>query len=257
MTASTNPTISPSAPVAVVTGAAGGIGATISARLVRDGHTVAMLDTAAAVHPTCKEVDGAYSAQLDVTDAVAVRRVLDGIRHDLDGLDVLVNCAGTAHRSSFAATTADEFMADVRSNLLGTFLACQAAVFPHMQHAGQGRLINIASISGKTGGTGPVHPDGAGGRSGPGYASAKAGVINLTRWMAREVGRFGITSNAVAPGPIISPMTHNATYDASDIPLGRLGTTEEVADAVAWLAGDGARYINGTVVDVDGGLTRA
>jgi len=198
MTSSTHPAMSPSAPVAVGTGAA------ISARLVRDGHTVALLDTAAAVHPTCKEVDGAYSAQLDVTDAVAVRRVLDGIRDDLDGLEVLVNCAGTAHRSSFAATTADEYMADVRSNLLGTFLACQAAVFPHMQHAGQGRLINIASISGKTGGTGPVHPDGAGGRSGRATRPRKRGSSTSPGgWPGKSVGLASpVTPSHPGPSPL-------------------------------------------------------
>lgn len=246
-----------SALVAAVTGAAGGIGAAIAARLVTDGYAVAMFDLNSAVHTTCGEIAAARAAALDVTDSAAVRAAVDDTVAALGRLDVVVNCAGTAHRSSFADTTATEFMGDLRTNLLGSFLVCQAAVFPHMAEAGHGRLINIASISGKTGGTGPVHADGSGGRSGAGYASAKAGVINLTRWIAREVGQLGITSNAVAPGPITTPMTDGHRYDTTDIPVGRLGTPDEVADAVAWLAGSGTGYVNGTVVDVDGGLTRA
>ncbi|MGH3434874.1 MAG: SDR family NAD(P)-dependent oxidoreductase [Sciscionella sp.] len=244
-------------PVAAVTGAAGGIGAAIATRLVHDGFSVALLDIADTVHTTCNEINGARSAQLDVADRHEVRRVMDEIVDEVGALGVVVNCAGTAHRTSFADTSPEEFMADVRTNLLGTFLICQAAVFPHMQRARRGRLINVASVSGKTGGTGPAHVDGSGGRSGAGYASAKAGVINLTRWIAREVGRLGITSNAVAPGPITTAMTEGQRYDTSEIPMGRLGTPEEVAGAVAWLACDEAGYVNGTVIDVDGGLTRA
>ncbi len=203
------------------------------------------------------ELDATHAEVLDVTDGAVVRTVIDEVAERFGGIDVMVNCAGTAHRTSFADTTAEEFMADVSTNMLGTFLCCQAAVFPYMEKARYGRLINIASISGKTGGTGPVHADGSGGRSGVAYASSKAGVINMTRWIAREVGRLGITSNVVAPGPIATQMTAGHAYDTSEIPAGRLGTPEEVADAVAWLATPGAGYVNGTVIDVDGGLTRA
>ncbi|WP_051342540.1 SDR family NAD(P)-dependent oxidoreductase [Pseudonocardia spinosispora] len=247
----------PAGAVAAVTGAAGGIGAAIAARLTADGYAVALLDISDAVHLTRDDIGAPLSARLDVTDREDVQHVLAEVIKATGRLDVLVNCAGTAHRSSFADTSAQEFLRDINTNLLGTFLTCQAAVFPHMRAAGRGRLINIASVSGKTGGIGSVHADGSGGRSGAGYASAKAGVINLTRWIAREVGHLGITSNAVAPGPIATAMTDGHHYDTANIPIGRLGTPEEVADAVSWLAGRGAGYVNGIVLDVDGGLTRA
>jgi 3-oxoacyl-[acyl-carrier protein] reductase len=237
--------------VAIVTGSNGGIGSVICRQLTAAGHRVVGVDRAAVQTPACE------TYLLDVTSPDQVREVVDDIARRFGRIDVLVNCAGTAHRGSFAGTTAKEFMTDVESSLLGTFLMSQAVVFPHMEKAASGRIINIASISGKTGGTGPVSPDGSAGRSGPGYAAAKAGVINLTRWMARDVGRLNITCNTVAPGPIQTVLTAGHAYDVQDIPLRRLGTADDVADAVTWLAGAGTGYVSGTVIDVDGGLVRA
>jgi 3-oxoacyl-[acyl-carrier protein] reductase len=235
----------------IITGGSGGIGRAIADRFPRE--RLALFDA----NPKVTTVGAAHAEVLDATDADAVRRAVDEVARGFGGIEVVVNCAGTAHRTSFADTMPEEFMADVRTNLLGTFLSCQAAVFPHMREARHGRLINIASVSGKTGGIGPVHADGSGGRSGAAYAASKAGVINLTRWIAREVGHLGITSNAVAPGPIATPMTDGHAYNTDEIPAGRLGTPQEVAEAVTWLAAPGAGYVNGTVIDVDGGLTRA
>jgi 3-oxoacyl-[acyl-carrier protein] reductase len=237
-------------PVALVTGAAGGIGSAIVTRLAADGLAVAAVDRV-------ESSGAALSLTADVGDAAAVRQAVDETVAELGGLDVVVNCAGTAHRESFEGTTAETFMADVTTNLLGTFLVCQAAVFPHMRSAGAGRLVNIASVSSKLGGLGPVDPQGRGGRTGAGYASSKAGVVNLTRWIAREVGAWGIRCNAVAPGVIDTPMTAGAPYEPSDIPAGRNGTPEEVAAAVSWLAGPESEYVHGTVLTVDGGMVRA
>lgn len=244
--------------MAAVTGAAGGIGAAVAERLVADGHAVALFDLNDRVEDACARAGGVLALRVDVSDAKAVRAAVDQVVSDLGRLDIVVNCAGTAHRESFEHTTAEGFMADVQTNLLGTFLLCQAAVFPHMKSAGTGRLINIASVSGKGGGIGTVHGDGQNGRSGAGYAASKAGVINLTRWIARETGPWGICCNAIAPGLIATAMTDGYSgYGSIDIPLGRKGRPEDVADAVSWLAGPGAAYVHGTVIDVDGGLVRA
>lgn len=244
-------------PVALVTGAAGGIGRAVAERLVEDGFAVALLDVTEGVESASASVGGALALQVDVTDEPAVRGAVERVAGGLGRLDVAVNCAGTAQRRSFEETTGEVFMTDVSTNLLGTYLVCHAAVFPHMKAAGSGRLINIASVSAKLGGLGPVDPSGRGGRTGPGYASSKAGVVNLTRWIAREVGAWGIRCNAVAPGVIDTPMTAGQPYDARDIPLGRNGTTADVAAAVSWLAGPDADYVHGAVLTVDGGMLRA
>lgn len=243
----------PPVKVALVTGANGGIGSAIAARLNSDGYVVAGVD---AVSPQGENHALSLLKVIDVSSPEQVRAAVEEIVALHGRIDVLVNCAGTAHRGSFAETTAEEFMTDIRSNLLGTFLMCQAVVFPHMASQKSGRIVNIASVSGKTGGNGPVN-NGLPGRTGPGYASAKAGVINLTRWISREGGYTGVTANVVAPGTITTPMTANQTYDLSTVPLGTVGTPDDVAAAVAWLAGDGVGYVNGTVIDVDGGVVRA
>lgn len=242
---------------AVVTGAAGGIGRDICQRLVHEGYSVALLDMHPSVHEVRQQIGGSYAAQLNIGDAPAVRATIAAIADQLGSIDVVVNCAGTGHRSSFADTTPEEFMTDVTTNLLGTFLMCQAAVFPYMKDAGRGRLINIGSVSGKRGGIGPVNTDGSGGRSGVAYGASKAGIINMSRWIAREVGQYGITSNVITPGVIATARTAGQQYNVDEIPLGRVGRGSEVAAAVAFLAGQDSTYINGVVIDVDGGMTRA
>lgn len=238
--------------VAVVTGGLGGIGRAVVNRLGADGYSVTAFDVVNAA-----DTSGSAAVHVDVTEAASLRAAIAAVVSVQGRLDVVVNCAGTAYRGSFEETSVEAFMGDVRTNLLGTFLMCQAAVFPHMKSAGSGGLINIASISGKRGGIGPVDPTGAGGRTGAGYAASKAGVLNLTRWIAREVGPLGIRCNAIAPGMVRTPMTEGHRYELDDVPLGRPGGAEEIADAVAWLAGPGSTYVHGAVIDVDGGLVRA
>jgi 3-oxoacyl-[acyl-carrier protein] reductase len=225
-------------------------------RLSRDGHAVVVIDRSDSVYNASSELGLAMAVQLDVTDSDAIARSCADIARELGSIDVLVNAAGVAHRSSFADTTADEFMTDVRVNLLGTCLFCQAAVYPYMRAAGRGRLINIASVSATIGGIGTPGGGDRGGRSGVGYVSSKAGVVNLTRWIAREVGPLGIMSNAVSPGLVWTGMTKGqSTYDDLDIPLGRAAEPAEIASAVAWLASGESSYVNGAVLTVDGGLT--
>jgi 3-oxoacyl-[acyl-carrier protein] reductase len=243
--------------VAAVTGGAGSIGSAVAIRLADAGFRLALLDVDERVHGVADEVGAAHRALLDLRDRDAVRRCLDEIAASLGGLHVLVNAAGTCHRESFEKTRPDDWHTDIDTNLSAVMWSCQAAVFPHMRAQGYGRIINIASVSGKVGGVGVVHEDGSGGRSGAGYAAAKAGTINLTRWIAREVGPWGITCNVIAPGPIASPMTVGQEYSFADAPIARFGTPTEVAHAVAFLAHHASGYMTGACLHVDGGMVRA
>lgn len=244
-------------PIALVTGAAQGIGEAIAARLIAEDHDVVLLDISPTVDETATRIKAAGSIRVDIRDVSELQRAVHGVADQHGRLDVLVNCAGTCGRESFEDLSIDTWHRDIDTNLTAMAFACQAAVFPHMKAQGGGRLINIASVSGKVGGIGPVTPDGTGGRSGAAYASAKAGAINLTRWIARQVGAWGITANVVAPGPIASPMTQGADYGVSRSPIPRMGEPDEVAAAVAYLAGSGSSYTTGTCLHVDGGYVLA
>lgn len=242
---------------AVVTGAAQGIGRAIAARLIADGTQVVLFDLAHHVAETAAQIHAAGQRQLDVTDFAALREAIDGTARDLGRLDILVNCAGTCDRGSFEELTPEIFRRDLDTNLTATAFGCQAAVFPHMREQGWGRLVNIASVSGKVGGIGPVNPSGSGGRSGPAYVAAKAGTINLTRWIAREVGAWGVTCNAVVPGPIASAMANGVDYGVESLPVPRMGRVDEVAEAVAYLVSADAGYTTGACLHVDGGAVMA
>lgn len=242
---------------AVVTGSAQGIGRAIAERLIADGDEVILLDVADHVHRTAEEIKAAGALQVDIRDLDALRGSIHGVARDRGRLDILVNCAGTCGRESFADLSPETWRRDIDTNLTAIAFACQAAVFPHMRERGWGRLVNIASVSGKVGGIGPVDREGAGGRSGAAYASAKAGAINLTRWIARQVGSWGITCNAVAPGPIASAMTAGADYGLESLPIPRFGQPAEVAGAVSYLVSPGASYTTGTCLHVDGGSVLA
>jgi 3-oxoacyl-[acyl-carrier protein] reductase len=244
--------------IAVITGAAGGIGRAIAGRLSADGFRLVMLDVDPAVTDAAAALPEAEGIVADITQRDPVREVLQ--RQATSGrLAVLVNCAGTCSRTGFEDFTPEEWQRDLETNLTATFFLCQAAVFPHMRAQEYGRIVNVASVSGKVGGLGRTEGDGGNGRSGPAYAASKAGVINLTRWIAREVGRWNITCNAVAPGPIATPMSsaHVANYQVEDSPVPRLGRPEEVAGAVAYLAAPGSGYTTGACLHVDGGLVLA
>jgi 3-oxoacyl-[acyl-carrier protein] reductase len=244
-------------PVAIVTGAAQGIGRSIATRLISDGFSVVLLDISDSVENTASVIAAAGAKVVDVRDIESLQQSIRSVGDDFGRLDVLVNCAGTCGRESFENLSIDTWHRDIDTNLTATAFACQAAVFPHMKNAGYGRLVNIASVSGKVGGVGPVDPDGSGGRSGAAYASAKAGTINLSRWIARQVGPWGITCNVVAPGPIASPMAAGAEYGVEHLPIPRMGRPEEVAAAVSYLVSDGSDYVTGVTMHVDGGMVPA
>lgn len=230
-----------------LTGGAKGIGAAIARRLAADGARVTIADRDIATARVIAAEIGASAVELDVTDLdLAQRTVLATGPHH-----VLVNNAGMDQHAYFTQTQIADWRLLLAVNLESVF-ATTHAVLPAMQEAGFGRIINIASEAGRMGSRGAAV-----------YAAAKGGVIAFTRSIARENGRKGITANVIAPGPIDTPMLRDAVAAGGDRLLdamkgatlaGRLGTPEEVAAAVAFLASDGAAFITGETLGVSGGM---
>jgi 2-hydroxycyclohexanecarboxyl-CoA dehydrogenase len=235
---------------ALVTGGASGIGAAIARRLAAEGADVTIgdlnLEGAAEV---AGEISG-LAVELDVTDLGSAQAAVDSAGAPID---ILVNNAGTDEFGFFAQTTPEQWEKVIAVNLWGV-LNCTYAALPGMQEAGYGRMVNIASEAGRVGSKGSAV-----------YSAAKGGVIAFTKVMAREGARFGITANAIAPGPIETPLLMQAkefgeigekvieTMKAGT-QLRRLGQPEEVAAAVAFLASEDASYVTGETLGVSGGL---
>jgi 3-oxoacyl-[acyl-carrier protein] reductase len=234
---------------ALVTGAAGGIGKACAAAFVAEGARVVVADLDRdGVEAASREIGAAAASPLDVTDAADVERLVSHVEDTFGSLDVLVTCAGVFHATPFDEITPDEWDRIQAVNLKGTFLACQAAV-KSMIPRRKGRIVTVASLAGQVGGL----------AAGAAYAASKAGVVGLTKSVARFAGPHGITVNCVNPGVIDTPMITAWPPDVRDrtvgaTPMGRVGTPEEVAAVVAWLASDGAAFVHGAHVDVNGGL---
>ena len=240
--------------VALVTGAAHGIGAGIARRLVADGLVVGIVDVdasaAAARAAAIAGADGrrAFAAPADVTDADAVQTMVDRTAAREGRIDVLVNCAGILGLvAAFREYPLDEWRRIVEVDLFGT-VNCTRAVVPHMLDAGWGRVVNIASISGKEGNPRMTA-----------YAAAKAGVLGFTKALGRELAQTGVLVNAVAPGGvggtnILGPQPLDyVSRTVPDSPIGRNATVEEVAAMVSWLCSDECSYNAGAVFDLSGG----
>ena len=241
--------------VAVVTGGSRGIGRAICVALGGLGAKVvvnytaneaAAADSAEAVRAAGGE---AVVKRFDVADAEAVNLAFKEIAAECGGLTILVNNAGIAVNALTLGAKDADWQRALNVNLTGTFNCARAALRPLMKAREAGRIINITSVVGETGSAGQAP-----------YVAAKAGVIGLTRTWAREYASRGVTVNAISPGWIATEMTAADLPEAKraeltqQIPLGRVGTAEEVAHAVAFLAGPGAAYITGQVLRVNGGL---
>ena len=243
------------AKVALVTGGVGGIGTAICKRLARDGNFV----FANYAIPGTEErwtqamaaagLNGTQSALAfgDVTDFDAMGRMVRDIEQKHGPVAILVNCAGITRDSTFRKMTVEQWRAVISTNLDSVFNVTRH-VLDGMLERGWGRIVNISSVNAVRGQFGQTN-----------YASAKAGILGFTKSLAQEVVRKGITVNAISPGYVQTEMVMAIREDVrqkivSEIPAGRLAMPEEVADAVAFLASDGAAYITGTNLAVNGGL---
>jgi 3-oxoacyl-[acyl-carrier protein] reductase len=230
--------------VAIVTGGAGGIGAATARRFAAEGARVVAWDV---TEPLPSMPSGIRPAAVDVADPDAVRSAVEDVLRREGRLDILVNNAGIIHDAFAASLSLQDWNEVLRVNLTGTFLPCQA-VIPCFQAQKRGRIINTSSTSA------------FGNRGQANYAASKAGVIALTRTLALELARDGVTVNCVAPGTIDTDMLARVPAKVREkflarIPLGRLGKPEEVAAVHAFLASDDAAFITGQTIICDGGLT--
>lgn len=237
----------------LITGASRGIGAACARAFAKAGYDIAVNycrseeKAIALVNETESIGTRAVAVQADVADSMQVKAMFDTVRAELGSVDVLVNCAGIAHSGLLTELTDDEWNNLIGTDLSGTFYCCREAL-KDMIRAHSGAIVNIASMWGEVGASCEAA-----------YSAAKAGVIGLTKALAKEVGPSGIRVNAVSPGVVMTDMM--AGYTAEDIaalknetPLNRLGTPEDIAQTVLFLASDKAQFITGQVIGVNGGM---
>lgn len=245
--------------IAMVTGAGGGEGGGIGAGIARclgaSGAIVAVNDlTDDAAQRTIDNLAAmgvkAFAAVGDIGVPEVAHKMITRIEEEVGAIDILVNNAGIVGRSSVMNTSDDEWSRVLRVNLDAPFMLCRA-VLPYMRDRDYGRIINIASIAGtRTSYLGGIA-----------YTASKSGLLGITRHMAAEVAQYGITVNALLPGITMTPLVESTTTDesiaaiSSMVPSGRPGRPDDIGWATAYLASEGAAYVNGTAIPVDGALT--
>lgn len=240
--------------VAIVTGGSRGIGRAVAERLAADGCTVAVVyagnEAAAAETVAAIEAQGgtARAWRCDVADAEQCAAVCKEITSELGAVSVLVNNAGIVRDKLLGRLSDEDFDRVIDVNLKGAFNMIKALYRTWLKNKGDGRIVNVSSVVGLMGNAGQVN-----------YAASKAGLIGLTKSVARELAPRGVTCNAVAPGFIETEMTAELPAEAREgfeksIPLGRMGTAQDVANVVAFLASPSAGYVTGEVIRIDGGL---
>jgi 3-oxoacyl-[acyl-carrier protein] reductase len=240
--------------LAIVTGGGRGIGRAVAVRLAAEGANVAISyrsnddaaqETAEAVREAgveCELFKG------DVASPEDVQVLFEGVSDAFGRLDILVNNAGVTRDNLIMRMKEEEFDEVLRTNLGGTYLCTRAALRP-MIRARWGRIVNVSSVVGLVGNAGQAN-----------YAASKAGIIGFTKSVAREVAQRGITANAVAPGYVETELTGSLPENVKEtirtqVPMGRFGEAQEVAEVVTFLAGEGAGYVTGQTIAVDGGMT--
>ncbi|MFC7520679.1 3-oxoacyl-ACP reductase FabG [Xanthomonas populi] len=236
--------------IALVTGASRGIGAAIADTLAAQGATVIGTATSASGASAIGErlaAQGGHGRELNVTDAAAVESLIDATGKEFGAISILVNNAGITRDNLLMRMKEDDWQAIIDTNLTSVFRTSKA-VMRGMMKARKGRIVNIASVVGVTGNPGQTN-----------YAAAKAGIIAFSKSLAKEIGSRGVTVNVVAPGFIDTDMTKALPDEAKtallqQIALGHLGQPEDIANAVAFLAGPSARYITGETLHVNGGM---